>query len=60
VLAAWMSTNLIRVGLWTVQWLAMMGYFVHKLLRAEQPSRLAAVKPAPGTPGVRRWVEARP
>ena len=60
VLGAWMTTNLIRVLLWTVQWLGMMGYFVHKLLRAEQPSRLHAVKPAPETPGVRRFVEVRP
>jgi len=58
VLAAWMSTNRIRVGLWTVQWLAMMGYFAHRLLRAEQPSRVAAQKSAPESPGT-RWVEAR-
>ncbi|MFP2925993.1 hypothetical protein ACLESO_12390 [Pyxidicoccus sp. 3LG] len=33
VLAGWMRTNVIRVSLWTLQWLAMMGYFAHKLLR---------------------------
>lgn len=59
VLAAWMTTNRIRVGLWTVQWLAMMGYFAHKLLRAEQPSRVPAPKPAPESPSAHRWVEAR-
>ncbi|MFL5344908.1 MAG: hypothetical protein ACJ8AT_08940 [Hyalangium sp.] len=59
VLAAWMSTNRIRVGLWTVQWLGMMGYFAHRLLRAEQPSRAATEKPATESQGARRWVEAR-
>jgi hypothetical protein len=36
VLAGWMRTNVIRVSLWTLQWLAMMGYFAHKLLRLER------------------------
>ncbi len=59
VLSAWMTTNRIRVGLWTVQWLAMMGYFAHKLLRAEQSSRVKTGKPAPEAQGSRRWAEAR-
>ncbi len=59
VLAAWMSTNRIRVWLWTVQWLGMMGYFAHKLLRAEQAARVQAEKPAREGQGTRRWVEAR-
>ncbi|MBN1209217.1 MAG: hypothetical protein JXB05_30445 [Myxococcaceae bacterium] len=60
VLAAWMATNRIRVGLWTVQWLAMMGYFAHKLLRALHPSGEEAKKPATPEPRAHRWVEARP
>jgi hypothetical protein len=59
VLSAWMTTNRIRVGLWTVQWLAMMGYFAHKLLRAEQPTRVTTEKPASESPSAQRWVEAR-
>ncbi|MDC0709960.1 hypothetical protein POL68_15910 [Stigmatella sp. ncwal1] len=51
VLAAWMATNRVRVGLWTVQWLSMMGYFAHKLLRGESPlPKKAAFRP---------WMEAR-
>ncbi|NOJ93127.1 DUF1772 domain-containing protein [Corallococcus sp. CA049B] len=38
VLDAWMRMNRIRVGLWTVQWLLTLGYFVHRVLRAEQPA----------------------
>ncbi|WP_434300138.1 hypothetical protein [Corallococcus exiguus] len=38
VLGAWMRMNRIRVGLWTVQWLLTLGYFVHRVLRAEQPA----------------------
>ncbi|MCY1032760.1 hypothetical protein OV207_14920 [Corallococcus sp. BB11-1] len=38
VLGAWMGMNRIRVALWTVQWLSMLGYFVHRLLRAEHPA----------------------
>jgi hypothetical protein len=30
-LAAWMSLNKVRVGLWTVEWAAMMGYFGLKI-----------------------------
>ncbi|NRD44216.1 hypothetical protein [Corallococcus exiguus] len=37
VLGAWMRMNRIRVGLWTVQWLLTLGYFVHRVLRAEHP-----------------------
>ncbi|MDI1483406.1 acetoacetate decarboxylase family protein [Polyangium sp. y55x31] len=58
VLAAWMTTNRIRVGLWTVQWLAMMCYFAHKVLRAERPTRLEAKKPTTAGPKPHRWVEA--
>ncbi|RKH48552.1 DUF1772 domain-containing protein [Corallococcus sp. AB049A] len=39
VLGAWMRMNRIRVGLWTVQWLLTLGYFVHRVLRAELPAR---------------------
>jgi hypothetical protein len=59
VLSAWMATNSIRVGLWTVQWLAMMGYFAHKLLRAAQPARAPVEKPASERPSPRRLVEVR-
>ncbi|MBN8227782.1 hypothetical protein JYK02_09695 [Corallococcus macrosporus] len=38
VLGAWMRMNRVRVGLWTVQWLLTLGYFVHRVLRAEQPA----------------------
>ncbi|RKH00619.1 hypothetical protein [Corallococcus carmarthensis] len=38
VLGAWMRMNRIRVGLWTVQWLLTLGYFVHRMLRAEHPA----------------------
>lgn len=31
VLTSWMGLNRVRVGLWTVQWLAMMIYFARKL-----------------------------
>lgn len=60
VLSSWMTTNRIRVGLWTVQWLAMMGYFAHKLLRAEQPTRVSPSKPAAESPSAQRWAEVRP
>lgn len=43
----------------TVQWLAMMGYFTHKLLWAEQPARVQVEKPAPKGPSARRWVGVR-
>ena len=59
VLASWMATNRIRVGLWTVQWLAMMGYFAHKLLRAVQPAPAPVQKPASEGSSAQRWVEAR-
>jgi len=32
VLQRWMRLNKIRVGLWTVQWVAMMSYFARKYL----------------------------
>jgi hypothetical protein len=34
ILSQWTFMNKIRVGLWTVQWLAMMYYFAHKAYRA--------------------------
>lgn len=36
VLRKWMMLNRVRVGLWTVQWLAMMGYFAAKALQSER------------------------
>ncbi|NOK09118.1 hypothetical protein [Corallococcus exercitus] len=39
VLGAWMRMNRIRVGLWSLQWLLTLGYFVHRVLRAEHPAR---------------------
>ena len=34
VLNEWMPLNIVRVGLWSVQWLAMMLYFAFKALAA--------------------------
>ncbi|HWZ94952.1 MAG TPA: hypothetical protein VNW30_07140 [Opitutaceae bacterium] len=34
-LSKWMTLNLVRFSLWTVEWLAMMTYFVLKLKRTE-------------------------
>jgi MFS superfamily sulfate permease-like transporter len=59
VLAAWMATNRIRVGLWTVQWLAVMGYFAHRLLRAERAARGQSTKAVPVNTAFRPLVEAR-
>jgi hypothetical protein len=36
VLSRWMALNRIRVGLWTVQWLAMMAYFATKTYRSRE------------------------
>lgn len=36
VLSKWMSLNRVRVGMWTVQWLAMMIYFAVKNLQCEE------------------------
>jgi hypothetical protein len=36
VLDAWMGFNRLRVGLWTVQWLAMMIYFAAKAYQGEE------------------------
>jgi hypothetical protein len=36
VLTKWMSLNRVRVGMWTVQWLAMMTYFAVKTLQREE------------------------
>ncbi len=36
VLDAWMGLNRVRVGLWTVQWLAMMVYFAMKVSQREE------------------------
>lgn len=60
VLAAWMATNRIRVGLWTLQWLAMMGYFAHKLLRAERATPVEPRKPVQRGAGFGPLAEARP
>jgi hypothetical protein len=38
VLGQWMTLNRIRVGLWTVQWAAMMYYFARKYLDAATPA----------------------
>ena len=35
VLASWIATNKIRVGLWTLQWAAMMAYFAFKSNRPQ-------------------------
>ena len=35
VLGKWMALNRVRVGLWTVQWLALMVYFAAKILQRE-------------------------
>jgi hypothetical protein len=39
VLDRWMLLNRVRVGLWTVQWLAMTAYFAHKAMRAPKAAR---------------------
>jgi hypothetical protein len=39
VLDRWMLLNRIRVGIWTVQWLAITTYFVHKAVRAPKAAR---------------------
>jgi hypothetical protein len=36
VLTKWMSLNRVRVGMWTVQWLAMMVYFAVKTFQREE------------------------
>jgi MFS superfamily sulfate permease-like transporter len=36
VLSKWMSLNRVRVGMWTVQWLAMMVYFAVKTCQREE------------------------
>jgi hypothetical protein len=36
VLGKWMTLNRVRVGLWTVQWLAMMTYFAVMTLRCKE------------------------
>jgi hypothetical protein len=38
VLSQWMTLNRIRVGLWSVEWLAMMYYFASKYLAARAPT----------------------
>ncbi len=37
VLTQWMRLNVVRVSLWTVQWLCMMKYFASRALQMEQP-----------------------
>lgn len=41
VLGDWMRVNVVRVLMWTVQWLAMMGFFVHSLARLERTVPMA-------------------
>lgn len=39
ILDRWMSLNRVRVGIWTVQWLAMMSYFGLKAYRSPEERR---------------------
>ncbi|MFP2906916.1 hypothetical protein ACLESD_18100 [Pyxidicoccus sp. 3LFB2] len=36
VIREWMSLSRIRLAIWTAEWVAMMGYFAHKLLGLER------------------------
>ena len=47
VIREWMALSRVRNAFWTVEWLAMMGYFAHKLLRLERSA--AAGQPAPAS-----------
>jgi hypothetical protein len=60
VLGRWMSLNRIRVGLWTVQWLAMMSYFAVKTLQGEEltHARKLAVPGVAGDLGAHRGERA--
>jgi hypothetical protein len=44
VLARWMVLNKVRIGLWSVQWAAMMYYFARKYLEATVPASVAAAR----------------
>lgn len=39
VLNKWMNLNIVRVSLWTVQWLCMMGYFFVKYMESATVNR---------------------
>ena len=52
VLDRWMGLNRVRVGLWTVQWLAMMTYFALKTYQREELSHAQRVA-VPGFVGDR-------
>lgn len=43
VLGTWMSLNRVRVGLWTVQWAAMMYYFAAQFLAAAKARRASGL-----------------
>jgi hypothetical protein len=60
VLGRWMSLNRVRVGLWTVQWLAMMLYFAVKAYRAMETThgRKVAVPGVVGDLGAHRGERA--
>ncbi|QSQ28556.1 hypothetical protein JY651_46760 [Pyxidicoccus parkwayensis] len=36
VIREWMALSRLRVGIWTAEWLAMMGYFAHRLVLLER------------------------
>ncbi|WP_164017483.1 hypothetical protein [Pyxidicoccus trucidator] len=36
VIREWMALSRIRLAIWTAEWVAMMGYFAHKLLAMER------------------------
>jgi hypothetical protein len=36
VIREWMALSRIRLAIWTAEWLAMMGYFAHRLLTLER------------------------
>jgi hypothetical protein len=60
VLSRWMTLNRVRVGLWTVQWLAMMVYFAANLYQREEMSDdgKVAVPRAAGDLGAHRGERA--
>lgn len=62
VIREWMALSRVRNAFWTVEWLAMMGYFVHKLLRLERRATAGqrASTPPRQVPTGRRPVEALP
>jgi hypothetical protein len=62
VIHDWMALSRLRVGIWTAEWLAMMGYFAHKLLTLERrvPAVQRAVPPSREMRRGRKPVEALP